>query len=231
MKLTKFLKIGLAPLLAICTTYNAVKAEETKEKERRFSFGYNALECAALHDSALHERKLRTRNYTSISTGIGKAELAYEGFNEIDEADKSTYFGRHVLALGKNKAKTQATVMLKSAYGENTLRAGIRSKSLAEWLRGYGYGEATLNRDEISTSIFFGKAFGEKGATSLELFHVTGFPFSGERSHYTEFQANQDVWEIPWIRKPLGFFTRAEFDNFSPNGRYLFGLAVKKYPD
>jgi|SRR3989344_8950256 len=205
--------------------------EEAKEKERRFSFGYNALENAALHDAALHEKKLRTRNYTNIAMRINKAELAYEGFNEADDFTPSSYFGRHVLALGKNKGNLQAAIMLKSAYGENTLRAGVRSKGLAAWLRGYGYGEATLSSENLSTSLFFGKAFGEKGSTSLELFHVTDLSFSGKRSHYTELQANQDVWEITWIRKPLGFFTRAEFDNFNPKGRYLFGLAVKKYPD
>lgn len=187
-----------------------------KDKKPELTLGYTALETAITQ-----EGDVRSRLLTSMSFSIAGIEVGIGGLNELTSLKPSTYFGRNVLTLGPKGASTKALAVLKiDSQGIFDAKYGIRSIGIPEMLGGYGFLDIAVDKDAVSTAMFYGKPLGKGfGVEMLQDFEI---PFKGQVFPYTEIQINKDLGD------KLMAFARAEIPDFKPaQGIYMAGIALK----
>ncbi|HLC64995.1 MAG TPA: hypothetical protein VJI46_02605 [Candidatus Nanoarchaeia archaeon] len=187
----------------------AAYAQETyqqpdKKDKVELNLGYNALE-VAVTDKA----DVRTRALTNVDATIGdRLTVGYHGLNEMDNADPSLYYGRHVITAAPKDSQTSAAAVVKTdSAGVFDKKVGIRNTSLPEMLGSYGFIEVTANGDATNLTAFYGR---EVGPIIIEGYQDVDVPFKGKVSSYSELILTKS------LDGKLSVFGRAEIPNNNP---------------
>ncbi|HLC96430.1 MAG TPA: hypothetical protein VJH97_03855 [Candidatus Nanoarchaeia archaeon] len=177
--------------------------------------GYNALEALITQN-----KDIRTRAWVDVGLSVYDVRLGYHGMHEADNLDDNTYFGKHMVTLGKKGAGTSFVGIVKATKdGSIDEKVGLRNTSLVKSMSGYGRIDATANDDAASVLVFYGRPVG-KGLT-VELTHEATQPYHDRMSHYTELQLNKD------ITKWLSAVGRIEIYDFKDT-KVMAGFAIHK---
>jgi hypothetical protein len=212
-KLSTALGIGTL-ITAAAVAPAAAQTEPVPEKqENRIELLYNALEIGPNQDGSIRARLWTMNDLYANGTVIG-----IDAFNETNDFEKKTLFGRQALSIGKADSKWRAIAWTKTTNeGSIDTKFGIRNYGIPELLGCYGFIEATANNDAGNLTAFFGKQFNK--TWTGEFFHeIDG------SDNYTELQVNKDLGEH------LRAFARAEFYDFDMQKATIIAGVTLKMP-
>ena len=175
-----------------------LKAQETSKVNLQSNF--NSIEASA----NIPSMQPHMRSVNSVGVNLGKVSLTYNGLNEADLTDLTTYYGEHTPTIRVSKIPVEATSKIETTVDGVDVKYGVNIP-IPDLTGLYGNLNLTANKNGADIVAFIGKDF-KDGKYLIELYNKTMIS-QDEINNYAEIQAAIRVTKNTYI---MG---RASFDN------------------
>jgi len=193
----------------------------------RPTIGYNSLENAAVVQSG-QSTAVRTRLYTNFGLADGKLHLDYSGFNELNNLNMETWFGRQAFYLSAG-GPGAALVVRNGMHAIYDVIGGVHFPVTGNGF--YGFVDVVAGKvDERfhwNTTGYVGHSLAKIGKGDLSGFVFWSLEGHDPQNVYTETEVDYKPG-VSMLGLSTRLFGRFEQNGLGKNTHGLFGMALEK---